>query len=62
MPKRYNPLCEVCDYRPKMDRCDCCDECWYSGRYADAVRAAHDPPRTEPFFYAPHFDITGFEI
>lgn len=28
-------VCDVCQMRPKMDRCACCEECWYSGRYAD---------------------------
>lgn len=30
----YNPVCECCHMRPKMDRCDCCEECWYSGRWS----------------------------
>jgi hypothetical protein len=29
----YNPVCETCHSRPKMDRSDCCEECWYSGRF-----------------------------
>jgi DnaJ-class molecular chaperone len=49
MTKPYDPVCAVCHGRPKMDRSDCCEECWYSGRYVresellqDVKRAAYD--------------------
>lgn len=35
---RYNPLCEQCNSRPKMDRCGVCEECWYEDN-----RAVFDP-------------------
>jgi hypothetical protein len=28
----YDPVCEQCHMRPKMDRCDICEECWYAPR------------------------------
>jgi hypothetical protein len=37
----WTPVCEVCRWRPKMDRCSCCEDCWYSGRYARAMEEEH---------------------
>ncbi len=47
MSARYNPLCEVCGWRPKMDRCSCCEECWYSGAYAEERRRREMTPQEQ---------------
>lgn len=41
----YNPLCTICQSRPKMDRSSCCEECWYSGAYTAAARRLPPEPR-----------------
>lgn len=43
------PVCETCHGRPKMDRCDCFEECWHSGRYSQeqAYRAMTPRQRRE---------------
>jgi hypothetical protein len=28
-----NNVCNICHSGPVMDRCSCCEKCWYSGRY-----------------------------
>lgn len=35
MPKeRWSPVCPYCHSRPKMDRSDICEDCWYAGKWS----------------------------
>jgi hypothetical protein len=53
----YDPVCVTCRARPKMDGCDCCEECWYSGAYSEQQALQRMTPRRR----AAHFADLAFE-
>jgi hypothetical protein len=53
-----NNVCNLCHSRPVMDRCSCCERCWYSGRYAREMEREADERLTD--FARGAFDDDGF--